>query len=252
MSDLIKLRSFLKAYSLNDDDPEPSDQQKKYPQPPLEKPFDPAATFMDLPPPDQTVFSEAGILNCINHRISRRKFSDQPIDQQALSFLLWATQGVKHISQDRYYTKRTVPSAGARHPFETYLAVIKVDGLNPGIYRYIALQHKLIFIHGVDGLETTLTQATLGQTFCGRCAVVFFWAALPYRMEWRYRMKAAKAILLDAGHLAQNLYLACEALGLGTCGIGAYIQESIDEMLGIDGENELVVYLAPVGYPEIS
>ena len=71
--------------------------------------------------------------------------------------------------------------------------------------------------------------------------------ALPYRMEWRYGIAAHKVIALDAGHVCQNLYLACEAIGAGTCAIAAYDQEVIDELLRIDGENELTIYLASVG-----
>jgi SagB-type dehydrogenase family enzyme len=77
--------------------------------------------------------------------------------------------------------------------------------------------------------------------------VAFIWSCIPYRSEWRYNVAAHKTMLLDAGHLCQNLYLACEAVGCGTCAIGAYNQEAIDEFLGLDGEEEFVVYLAPVG-----
>jgi SagB-type dehydrogenase family enzyme len=54
-------------------------------------------------------------------------------------------------------------------------------------------------------------------------------------------------ILLDAGHVCQNLYLACEAIGCGTCAIGAYNQEKMDAVLGVDSKNEMTVYCAPVG-----
>ena len=66
-------------------------------------------------------------------------------------------------------------------------------------------------------------------------------------MEWRYGLAAHRAILLDAGHVCQNLYLACEAIEAGTCAVGAYDQEAMDRLLGLDGEEELVIYLAPVG-----
>jgi len=75
----------------------------------------------------------------------------------------------------------------------------------------------------------------------------YIWVAVPYRMEWRYGLAAHKVIALDAGHVCQNLYLACEAVNAGTCAIAAYDQEELDELLGLDGENEFAVYLAPVG-----
>lgn len=77
--------------------------------------------------------------------------------------------------------------------------------------------------------------------------MVFVWSAIPYRTEWRYSVLSYKDILIEAGHICQNLYLACEAIGAGTCAIAAYSQKLMDALIGIDGEDELTVYLAPVG-----
>jgi len=76
---------------------------------------------------------------------------------------------------------------------------------------------------------------------------VFIWTTIPYRMEWRYSVVSHKIIALDAGHVCQNLYLACESIGCGTCAIGAYDQEKMDRFLGVDGEEEFAIYAAPVG-----
>lgn len=138
-----------------------------------------------------------------------------------LSFLLWATQGVKDIRGNNYCTLRPVPSAGARHPFETYLAVNRVEGLTPGVYRYLALTHELLLLKEDDKLEEKLSELTLGQKFVGKSAVTFIWSAIPYRSEWRYSTVAHKPILLDAGHVCQNLYIACEVIGCGTCAVAA-------------------------------
>ena len=97
------------------------------------------------------------------------------------------------------------------------------------------------------GLDDRLTGATLGQRFTGRGAVTFVWTAVPYRMEWRYGEASYKVMALDAGHLCQNLYLACQAVGAGTCAVAAYDQEGMDRLLGVDGEDEFTLYLAPVG-----
>ena len=77
--------------------------------------------------------------------------------------------------------------------------------------------------------------------------MTFFWTALPARSEWRYAEASYKVIALDAGHLCQNLYLACEAVGAGTCAIAAYDQQLADDLLGVDGDDEFTIYLAPVG-----
>jgi len=73
---------------------------------------------------------------------------------------------------------------------------------------------------------------------------------VPYRMEWRYGLAAHKIIALDAGHVCQNLYLACEAIGADTWAVGAYHQQLMDRLVRVDGADEFVVYLAPVGKVE--
>jgi SagB-type dehydrogenase family enzyme len=66
-------------------------------------------------------------------------------------------------------------------------------------------------------------------------------------MEWRYGLTAHKVIAIDAGHVGQNLYLACQAVGAGTCAIAAYDQEAMDGLLRLDGQEEFTIYLASVG-----
>jgi len=184
----------------------------------------------------------------MRQRRSGRRFSDSPLSLEELSFLLWATQGVDRIVADGKATLRTVPSGGARHPFETYIAAHRVTSLDPGVYRYLPLEHALISECRRDDMSEALTDAALGQAFVGDCAATFIWTAVPYRCEWRYPTEAAKLILQDSGHLCQNLYLACEAIGCRACAIGAYDQAAMDDFLDIDGDDELVVYLAPVGH----
>lgn len=142
---------------------------------------------------------------------------------------------------------RTVPSGGARHPFETYLAVFNVEGLDAGMYRYEPFEHELIYLFDVESMSEKISDATLGQKFVGLGAVTFIWSCIPYRSEWRYHIASHKTMLLDAGHICQNLYIACETVGCGTCGIAAYDQKKIDSLIQVDGEDEFVVYLAPVG-----
>ena len=86
-----------------------------------------------------------------------------------------------------------------------------------------------------------------GQIFVGQAAVAFIWSVIPYRTEWRYAGVSHKAVAIDSGHLCQNLYLACEGIGAGTCAIGAYDQAKMDALIGVDGEDEFVIYMAPVG-----
>jgi SagB-type dehydrogenase family enzyme len=144
-------------------------------------------------------------------------------------------------------TLRTAPSGGGLHEFETYLAVSRVSELEPGLYRYLALEHKLLFLRADPNLSAEIVAGCGGQGFVGEAAVVFVWTTFPYRMEWRYSIVASKVIALDAGHVCQNLYLASESIGAGACAMGAYDQKKMDAVLGVDGKDEFTIYAAPVG-----
>lgn len=241
----------LKGY-LDGVEPAPSDQARGVPRPDFEKPPRGGQPLIALPEPAKTRLKKTDIRKCIGDRISVRAFTDATVTLPELSFLLWATQGVREFVSDRLHrhhaVKRTVPSAGSRHPFETYFAARKVEGLEEGIYRYIGSKHSVTLEKTVRGLGTKITEGAIGQTFCGRAPLFFLWSAVPYRTIWRYGLpKSVKCVLLDAGHIGQNLHLACEALGLGTCMIGAYRQSAMDRLFDLDGETELALYMAPVG-----
>jgi SagB-type dehydrogenase family enzyme len=184
--------------------------------------------------------------DAIARRESRRRFLQTPLTLDELAFLLWSTQGVRARLHEAAVL-RTVPSAGCRHPFETYLAVLRIETLPPGIYRYLPLDHALALEQNCADLSERLTAATRGQRFAGEAAVTFIWSAIPARAEWRYAEASYKVIAIDAGHVCQNLYLSCEAIGAGTCAIAAYNQDLVDELIGVDGSEEFSVYLAPVG-----
>jgi SagB-type dehydrogenase family enzyme len=92
-----------------------------------------------------------------------------------------------------------------------------------------------------------MVDVAFGQPYPGNAALTFIWTAIPYRMEWRYGLAAHRVIAIDAGHVCQNLYLACETIGAGTCAIAAYDQEALDRLLQVDGEEEFAVYMASVG-----
>jgi SagB-type dehydrogenase family enzyme len=241
-------RQWLKSGFTDDGEDEiKSDQELKLPQPPLQKPYDVNAETIALPEVTEKVLIKTNILDLLRDRKSNRSYSEESLSLEELAFLLWATQGVKEIRGNNYAALRPVPSAGARHPFETYIAVNRVEGLEQGIYRYLPLTHELLYIKEDKNLQDSLSKHTLGQNFTGKSAATFVWSVIPYRGEWRYSITAHKPMLLDAGHVCQNLYLACEAIGCGTCAIAAYDQLGFDKYLELDGEEEFVVYLAPVG-----
>ena len=244
--DDIKNRYFLKCYP-------PftmkgvkftSDQVKKIPPPPLQKPYPENAKLIDLIKPEDFTVGKMPLIDVINKRRSHRKFSNELFTLEELSFLLWATQGVQRILASGSASWRTVPSGGARHPLETYLCLFQVEGLKPGLYRYLSIEHKLYLLR--EDLEKPFP---IDKTIVARAPIIFIWTVIPYRCEWRYSTGPGvyKVIAQETGHVCQNLYLASEAIGAGTCAVGAYLQDLMDEYISVDGKDEFVVNTARVG-----
>ncbi|MCJ7550501.1 MAG: SagB/ThcOx family dehydrogenase [Anaerolineae bacterium] len=216
------------------------DQDKGVPTPPFQQSYPADVPLIDLVAPEDLNVGDVSLVDALSRRRSHRKFTREPLTLEELSFLLWVTQGVKRVRSDGMATLRTVPSAGSRHPLETYLLVHHVQSLAPGLYRYLALEHKLCFLH-------PHAEPAPDKWFLRNSAVVFVWSAVPYRTEWRHSTFSHKMIAMDAGHVCQNLYLACEAIGAGTCAVGVYWQDEMDALLGLDGVDEFTLYVAPVG-----
>ena len=222
-----------------------SDQMKELPQPDLAWGAK-GEQLIDLPNPEAIAVPSLDLTTASNERKSWRKYNDEPISLSELAYLLWHTQGVKKVT-NRPATVRTVPSAGARHPLETFILVNRVEGLAPGLYRYLALEHRL----AVVTLDATISQRIEAnchkQPFVLTSAVTFIWVADIYRSVWRYQERAYRYILLDAGHVCQNLYLTASAVGCGCCAIGAFDDDQMNNTLGLNGEDHFVVYAATVG-----
>ncbi|MDD1774293.1 MAG: SagB/ThcOx family dehydrogenase [Methanobacterium sp.] len=246
MDEQIKLyRNFLKDSIRKTIDFSKTDQNRGVQAPSIEKSYDTCLPRIELPREDWEDIYPLKLSSAIKNRESRRSFSNQPLTLRELSFLLWSTQGIRYISGGNAF--RNVPSAGCRHALETYLAVFNVDKIDSGVYRYLPLTHELVLEFKDPELKEKMIKASFNQYFVSQSAVTFIWTVIPYRMEWRYGLDSHKVIAMDAGHVGQNLYLACEAVGAGTCAIGAYDQEYYDELLKLDGEEEFVIYSAPVG-----
>lgn len=225
---------------------EESDQSRNLPQPPLEAEFDLLKDKIGLPSPAGLSFGKKALIDIINNRRSLRKYSEQALSKEELSYLLWCTQGVKVVKSNSN-TFRTVPSAGARHAFETYLLINRVEGLKPGLYRYLALEHKLIEINMEADISARVVAGCMGQAFVGNSAATFIWVAVVDRMKWRYGARGYRYLHLDAGHVCQNLYLAAESIDCGACAIAAFDDDEINRVLELDGKRQFVVYIGATG-----
>lgn len=251
--EILKHREIMKAYNGSDVGAEPTDQQQKLPFPLPVKPGK-GTERISLPLGFQDVVQDRNLLMLLKSRESLRSYTQEALSCKELSFLLWATQGIRYFAgRMQQVTFRNVPSAGSRHPLETYVFISRVEGIKPGIYHYLPSGHFLELWEDTEDYQEELAEALCGQKFAACAPVTFVWSVIPYRTEWRYGRKAHKYMLIDAGHVCENLYLACEAIGCGTCAIGAYDQDKLDELLGFAGgpsgekECEFALYAASVG-----
>jgi len=242
-------RDFMKV-SFRELDENNTDIAKGVPRPLLQKGLEEEGQIIDLPGADAGIIVKDNVYSCMTDRQSRRKYSGEILSLSQLSLLLYTTQGVKRVIGDNIVTLRNVPSGGARHPFETYLVINRVEGLKKGVYRYLPIEHSLVFLFNDENMEAEIDKAVLDQPFVSKAPVIFIWSCVPYRGEYVYGVTAHKMMLMDMGHVCQNLYLSCEALGLGTCAVGAYDQQAMDGFLRLDGRDEFTLYMAPVGIIE--
>ncbi|MBM4275441.1 MAG: SagB/ThcOx family dehydrogenase [Deltaproteobacteria bacterium] len=217
-------------------------EKVSYPRAPLYKEYPGAVRRVALSP--EPTWRPADLWDCLRRRRSQRQYQARPLRLEELATLLWATQGV--TLKSRNYLLRTAPSAGALYPVETYVAVHRVEGLEPGIWHFEIPDFELALIREGDARKA-LTDAGLFQSFLGTAAAVFIWTAVLNRARWKYRERAIRYLFLDAGHICQNLMLAATALGLGSCPVGAFFDGEVEEFLGVDGLEEVALYLASVG-----
>ena len=242
-------RSFLKS-NFTEFKTITTDAKKGISQPPKSKSYEINSRLFDLPMVSENTLTSKNIYSCIRERRSTRFYNDQAISLNEPSYLLWATQGITNTNKAGI-TFRTVPCSGATHSFESYLLIRNVKELQKGVYRYLPVEHKLLFMFELDEIENKIDEITLDQpfvpNFANKAAILFIWSTIPYRSEWKFDITAHKKILIDIGHVCQNLYLTSESIGAGACAIGIYDQKRVDQLLGLDGEEEFTIYLAAVG-----
>jgi SagB-type dehydrogenase family enzyme len=195
-----------------------------------------------LPPP--TIVGNMSVEEALMNRRSHRSFQDTPLTPEQLSQVLWAAYGV---SDDRGF--RTAPSAGALFPLEIFVVVGDVTGVEIGVYRYIPREHKIVRTSDED-IREELGYLAWGQTFIQDAPIIIIYTAIFDRTTVRYGVEQGRVyVYMEVGHSAQNVYLQVESLGLGTCAVGAFMDNNINALLGLPPESEEeLLYLMPVGY----
>ena len=233
-----------------------SDQSLGRPHPPHGKVVE--GSLITLHPFDECPHSpvvEGSYPALLDIRRSVRVYDESvPMTQSQLAFMLYTAQGIQEYrGKDEAFTLRPVPSGGARHPFETYIAIRNVEGLEAGLYYYVPTANigekkvSITFLGPLEDWDNQIPQMLMDQKWAAKAPVVLFLTCIPYRSEWRYKELSHRVVLIDLGHVGQNIMLSAASLGLGSCCIAAYDQESCDKIIGLDGVDEYTVYAVAVG-----
>ena len=190
-------------------------------------------------------------IELLDKRRSVRVFDEKnTMTQTQLAFILWSAQGIQKINGNMSF--RPVPSGGALHSFELYFIVRSVEGLKQGIYRYVPSAHigkkrvAIEFISEINDCDIKISEILLNFP-PKNASVILILSCVSYRKEWRYGYLAHRPMLIDLGHIGQNIMISASAAGLGSCCYAAYDQDLCDKMLCIDGKEEFTVYVCTVG-----
>jgi len=202
----------------------------------------PDARTVPLAKPEKC--GEMSLYEAMLRRKSQRQFLNVSISLDVLSCLLWASSGIQR--KEMGFEFRTAPSAGGLYPIETYVIAHAVEGLGKGVYHYNVKHNHLEELKRGD-FRKAAAQAALGQIMCARAAVVVVWTAVFDRSIWKYQQRAYRYVYLDVGHMAQNLALVSTSVGLGCCQVGALFDNEVNEIVGVDGSQESVLYMSVIG-----
>jgi SagB-type dehydrogenase family enzyme len=167
-----------------------------------------------------------------------------PLDFGKLCSLLHFSAGLS-TRGDLDKSRRNYPSAGARYPLEVYIVALNVRGLDEGVYHYNVRDGNLEVL--LKGDQRKIMNKSLNQDWTKGCAAVILVTAVFNRNTIKYSDRGYRYVLLDCGHMSQNVYLCASALGIGCCAIGGFWDDKLNELLDVNGEDESVIYVLAVG-----
>jgi len=193
--------------------------------------------------PEPAITGEMSIEEALASRRSRRSFQGEALSVEDLSQILWAAYGVTEPGRGL----RTAPSAGATYPLEVYVVIGNVSEFDAGVYKYDPFEHRITETKTGD-VRNELSAAALNQTMIREAPITIVYTAVFSRIEGRYGQRGRERyVFMEIGHSAQNIYLQAEALGLGTCAIGAFSDSSVRDILEIPADED-PLYFLPVGH----
>jgi SagB-type dehydrogenase family enzyme len=177
----------------------------------------------------------------LEQRRSLREYADRAMTAEELAWVIHAATGI--TSAQGY---RAAPSAGALYPVEAYVAVNRVEGIDPGVY-HVDVRAQALEPVRRGSAAGDLMVAGLGQGFLREAPVVLVLTGVFQRSRWKYRARHYRYVCWEGGHVAQNVYLAAEAAGLGACMVGAFLDGMVNDLVRVDGRNEAALGLVALG-----
>lgn len=208
-----------------------------------------------IPLPMEVELGNVPIGDVIRQRRSVRNFTGEAITRDELSALLLYSNGISGqftymLQKPEIQYLRAAPSAGGLYPIEIYPVILNVTGLEQGIYHYKVKEHALEQLQKGD-CHNVIPPLLSNQPFTKNCAALFILTAIFKRTTLKYGQRGYRFVMLDAGHIGQNVYLAATSLFLGCVGIGGFFERQLEEVLKLDGVEESVVYVLGVGKPDL-
>ncbi len=197
----------------------------------------------EIPLPAPGLKGSLSLEETIARRRSVRRFAPQPVTQQQLARILWATQGAGDASGGC----RTVPSAGATYPLEIFVVCGEscIEKISAGVYHYDASKHFLT-LHREGDLRRELAGAASNQRFIATAPLDIVVCAVYERTLARYGARGERYVHMEAGHAGQNIYLQAAALSLATVAVGVFDDEEVRAVLRLDSQYK-PLYIMPVG-----
>lgn len=183
-------------------------------------------------------FKGKTVEDAISERRSERNFSSENITLSELSMLLWAGSGI--TNEDGF---RSAPSAGALYPIDIYVIPSRVSGASCGAYRYLPKSHELVLVKE-GSFSKELYDASYGQSHIRNAAVLLVLASTPQGTTSKYGEVGKDYVLIEAGHIAQNILLEGESLGIKSVPVGGFDRETASSALGIDEKKETIYIIA--------
>jgi SagB-type dehydrogenase family enzyme len=205
------------------------------------------ADALALPPP-----TSSSLLSLVSARRSCRAYELREVSLEVFSTILKCGYGIARMAPlpgGGSVCLRTVPSAGGLYPLEVYVLARKVTGLQDAIYHYSVRRHSIELLRDGSWFGE-LDDAMLAAPFIRNANLIFFLSAVFGRTQKKYGPRGYRYILLEAGHLAQNLCLAAAEQKLGSLCIGGYLDARLTRFLDLDASSEAVVYSVALGYPD--